>query len=98
MASPEPVNVSCIELVKSFYRDLWEDGKFERAPYILHKHFQFRGSLGEEYMGIKDFLLYAEKVRSSLDKYRCEILDAVCDEGAQKVFAKMLFSGVHTGI
>ena len=63
---------------------------------ILTSDFKFRGSLGDEKIGHNGFINYVEKVHLSLGDYKCHIEDLVSEPG--KVFAKMLFGGVHRAI
>jgi predicted ester cyclase len=79
-------------LVESFYERIWNAGD-ERAQDLLAREFIFRGSLGTEAHGPKEFLAYVRSVRGSLADYHCEILECVTE--LPRAFARMLFSGSH---
>jgi steroid delta-isomerase-like uncharacterized protein len=87
--------MSTPQLVQAFYEHIWNMGNFDAIPELLADGFAFRGSLGVEMRGRKAFAEYVHSVRESLSDYRCTILDCV-SEGDQ-AFAKMRFSGFHTG-
>jgi predicted ester cyclase len=89
------VDVNLKDLVESFYADIWNRGDLSFVPKLLRDGFTFRGSLGTERKGHGEFTAYVSMVRGALDDYRCEILDLVTDD--LRAFARMRFSGVHTG-
>jgi steroid delta-isomerase-like uncharacterized protein len=81
------------ELVRCFYEEIWNCGSKAKIPELLHEGFIFRGSLGQTKCGRDGFTEYVEFVRDALSEYRCEIQEMVCE--GSRVFAKVLFSGVH---
>jgi predicted ester cyclase len=81
------------DLVRCFYEQIWNCGNQAKIPELLHESFTFRGSLGQTKRGRDGFAEYVEFVRDALSEYRCEIQEIVCE--GSKVFAKVLFSGVH---
>jgi predicted ester cyclase len=83
------------ELVASFYADIWNRGDLSLIPMLLQEGFAFRGSLGQERRGHAGFAAYVALVRGALADYRCDVLDLVAEDG--KAFARMRFSGVHSG-
>jgi steroid delta-isomerase-like uncharacterized protein len=80
-------------LVRRFYKEVWNRGDKAKIPELLHESFTFRGSLGQTKCGHDGFAEYVEFVRDALSEYRCEIQEIVCE--GSRVFAKVLFSGVH---
>jgi predicted ester cyclase len=82
-------------LVSDFYDRLWNRGDEGAASDLLTADFQFRGSLGDTLHGHGAFLGYVRDVRASLSGYTCEIVACVAE--ADRAFARMRFSGVHTG-
>ena len=82
-------------LVASFYADIWNRGDLSVIPVLLREDFTFRGSLGAERRGHAGLAAYVALVRGALTEYRCDILDLVAEDG--KAFARMRFSGVHSG-
>jgi predicted ester cyclase len=81
------------DLVSCFYEQVWNCGNKAKIPELLHENFTFRGSLGQTKRGRDAFAEYVEFVRDALSDYRCEIQEMVCE--GSKVFAKVLFSGIH---
>ena len=92
---PLNISVSTPSVVKAFYERIWNAGDLAAIPELLAEGFAFRGSLGSEMCGRKAFEDYVRSVRGSLSNYRCEILDCVTE--GDRAFAKMRFSGLHTG-
>jgi predicted ester cyclase/ribosomal protein S18 acetylase RimI-like enzyme len=89
---PDP---SIAASVRSFYRDIWNAHDLSAIPELLTDDFRFRGSLGQESVGIEAFAKYVDSVHESLGEYRCEIEDLVSE--GDRSFARMTFSGIHRG-
>jgi len=87
--------MSAPKLVQDFYQRIWNAGELGAIAELLAEGFVFRGSLGNEMRGRADFADYVRSVRGSLSNYRCDILDCVCE--GDRAFARMRFSGLHTG-
>lgn len=83
------------EIVRAFYKDLWDHADTTLIPQIFHPNFTFRGSLGPVLVGHDQFAGYVALVTEALGTYTSDILDMV-EEGA-KVFAKVRFHGTHRG-
>lgn len=81
--------------VRRFYEVLWDAHDKAAIPSVLHENFTFRGSLGQEKRGHDGFAEYLDMVHDALGEYRC-IIEELVAEG-DKVFAKMLFTGIHRG-
>lgn len=79
--------------VARFYSDIWNLQDRSQLPGVLHEDFTFRGSLGMEKRGHDEFWSYVEFVTAALDNYECVIQDLV--EQGNRVFARMLFQGIH---
>ena len=84
-----------VEIVRRFYDEIWNRGNLAAIPDICDRDMAFRGSLGEEKRGHEGFADYVKFVRGALDEYRCHIEETVTE--GNRVFAKMLFVGVHRG-
>ena len=84
---------TCKEQVRRFYEVLWEAHDTAAIPTVLHESVTFRGSLGQEKRGHDGFAEYVDMVHHALAEYRCHIEELV-GEG-DKVFAKMIFTGIH---
>jgi predicted ester cyclase len=81
------------EVVRLFYKELWDHANTALVPQIFHSDFTFRGSLGSQLVGHAQFVGYVEHVTGALDRYTSDIL-AIAEEGSQ-VFAKLRFHGYH---
>lgn len=87
--------MSTPHLVQQFYSRIWNAGEHDAVADILAEDFAFRGSLGSELKGREAFKEYVRSVRTALAEYRCDILECVAE--GDRAFAKMRFSGRHTG-
>ena len=90
---PEP---AIAELVRRFYRDVWDAHDPSAVAELLSPDFRFRGSLGKESVGLEAFAEYVDSVHESLGDYHCEIEEMVSE--GDRCFARMTFSGVHRGV
>ncbi len=81
------------ERVEAFYREIWNRHDAAVIPVLLREEFTFRGSLGQTRRGHAEFAGYVDFVHAALGDYRCDIEELVSE--GDKVFARMLFSGVH---
>ena len=82
-----------LDLVTTFYNELWNKRDSKVANEILHEHVNFRGSLGDSMVGREKVLDYVKRVTTSLDGYTCEILDIVVEN--DKAAAIVQFHGTH---
>jgi predicted ester cyclase len=89
------ISVSTPSVVSAFYDRIWNAGDYAAIPELLSDGITFRGSLGCELTGHKEFIEYVSSIRNSLSNYQCEILDCVTE--GDSAFARMRFSGLHTG-
>jgi predicted ester cyclase len=81
------------EIVRVFYKDMWDHADKTLIPSIFHHDFTFRGSLGPVLRGHEQFADYVDKVTQALGQYTTDILDLV--EESNKVFGKVRFHGIH---
>jgi len=81
------------EVVRKFYKDLWDHADVGLIPEIFHPDFTFRGSLGPVLVGYSQFADYVRWVTDSLADYTSDILGMV-EEGNQ-VSGKLRFHGIH---
>ena len=85
-----------VEQVNRFYHDIWNRRDKSAIAAVIDEDFLFRGSLGAEKRGHQGFEDYLDSVHLALADYHCEIEELVQD--GTKVFAKMVFKGVHRGL
>ncbi|WP_024277764.1 ester cyclase [Xanthobacter sp. 126] len=81
------------EIVRKFYKDMWDHADVSLIPEIFHPDFTFRGSLGPTVVGHAQFADYVRWVTACLDNYTSDIF-VMIEEGA-KVSAKLRFHGIH---
>jgi predicted ester cyclase len=81
------------EIVRVFYKDMWDHADKSLIPRIFHPDFTFRGSLGPTLVGYDQFAGYVDMVTGALENYTSDILDLV--EEGRKVFGKLRFHGMH---
>lgn len=81
------------ELVRVFYKEMWDCADKSLIPRIFHEGFTFRGSLGPVLVGHAGFAGYVDFVTGALGNYTSDILDLV--EEGDKVCGKLRFHGLH---
>ena len=81
------------EMVRRFYKDMWDHADASLIPEIFHPDFTFRGSLGPVLVGHSQFADYVRWVTDSLEHYTSDILDLV--EEGNRVSGKLRFHGIH---
>jgi predicted ester cyclase len=81
------------EIVRKFYKDMWDHGDIKLVPEIFHDDFTFRGSLGPVLIGHRQFSDYVAWVRESLENYTSDIITMV--EENDRVMGKIHFHGIH---
>ena len=83
------------KLVECFYGDIWNRRDYAVATEILTADFHFRGSLGNQTVGVPAFLAYVDAVHSALENYRCTIEELIADQ--RRASVRMLFAGRQCG-
>ncbi len=81
------------EIVRIFYKELWDHADKSLIPTIFHAGFTFRGSLGPVLVGYQEFGAYVDWVTDVLGDYTSDILELV--EEGNKVTGKLRFHGLH---
>ncbi len=83
------------EVVRVFFKELWDKADKSLIPRVFHPDFTFRGSLGPELRGYDQFAGYVDSVTTALGQYTSDILDMV--EEGNKVWGKLRYHGYHRG-
>lgn len=81
------------EVVRVFYKEMWDRADTSLVPQIFHPNFTFRGSLGPQLAGYDQFIGYVEYVTGALDRYTSDVLALV--EEDNRVFGKLRFHGIQ---
>src|SRR5471032_1509988 len=81
------------EVVRVFYKELWDRANKSLISSVFHADFTFRGSLGPTLIGHDQFAGYVDRVTGALEQYTTDIL-AMIEEG-NCVSGKMRFHGFH---
>ncbi|MCK1298429.1 ester cyclase [Bradyrhizobium sp. 24] len=81
------------EVVRKFYKDMWDHADIALIPEIFQPGFTFKGSLGPVLVGYDQFADYVRWVTDSLESYTSDIL-ALVEEG-NRISGKLRFHGIH---
>ena len=81
------------EVVRVFYKEMWDHADKSLIPQIFHEGFSFRGSLGPTLVGYDEFAGYVDYVIGALGDYTTDILLMI--EESNRVSGKMRFHGFH---
>jgi predicted ester cyclase len=81
------------EIVRVFFKEMWDKADKSLISKIFHPDFAFRGSLGPVLCGYEQFAGYVDMVTGALGQYTSDILDMV--EEGNKVYAKLRYHGYH---
>jgi len=81
------------EMVRIFYKELWDGADKSLIPALFHADFTFRGSLGPTLVGHDGFAEYVDHVTSTFGNYTTDIITMI-EEGS-RVSGKMRFHGFH---
>ena len=81
------------EVVRVFYKEMWDRADVSLVPQIFHPDFTFRGSLGPQLVGHREFVGYVEFVTGTFERYTSDILSLV--EDGPQVFGRLRFHGHH---
>jgi steroid delta-isomerase-like uncharacterized protein len=82
-------------LVRRYYEEMWNRWDLSLAEELLAPDLKFRGSLGTEAEGIRDFRRYARMVWLAFPDFHNEIEDLVAD--GDRVVARVTYTGTHRG-
>lgn len=81
------------EVVRLFYKDMWDRADKSLIPAIFHADFTFRGSLGPVLRGHREFEEYVDWITGSLGNYTSDIFTLV--EEGNRVCGRLRFHGIH---
>ena len=81
------------EVVRVFYKEMWDKADKSLIPSLFHPDFTFRGSLGPALIGYRQFADYVDWVTAAFDRYTTDML--VLIEEGNRVSGKMRFHGYH---
>jgi predicted ester cyclase len=81
------------EIVRVFYKEMWDHADKSLIPQIFHERFSFRGSLGPMLTGYDEFAAYVDWVTDAFGQYTTDILALI--EEDNRVSGKMCFHGFH---
>jgi predicted ester cyclase len=81
------------EIVRVFYKEMWDHADKSLIPIIFHEGFTFHGSLGPTLKGHDEFAGYVDYVTGALGQYTTDILAMI--EESNRVSGRMRFHGYH---
>lgn len=82
-------------MVRRFYKDLWDKQNLALVPELFHPDFTFRGSLGPVLVGHGQFSDYVRWLTKVLENYTSDIYCLV--EEGDTIAGKLRFHGIHRG-
>lgn len=82
-------------MVRRFYKELWDRQDLSLLPELIHPDFTFRGSLGPVLVGHAQFGDYVRWLTAVLDNYTSDIYCLV--EEGNTIAGKIRLSGTHSG-
>jgi hypothetical protein len=82
-------------MVRVFYKEVWDQANVALVPELFHRDFTFRGSLGPVLVGHAQFIDYVKWLTGVLENYASDILCLV--EEGDTIAGKLRFHGVHRG-
>jgi predicted ester cyclase len=80
-------------LVRKFYKEMWDHADTRLISDIFYEDFTFRGSLGPVLSGHRQFADYVRWLTDTLESYTSDILTLIEEEN--RVSAKLRFHGRH---
>jgi predicted ester cyclase len=83
-------------LVQRFYDVLWNAWDDDGVATTLHPHLHFRGSLGQETVGLDEWRAYRDAVRRASSDFHNEVVDLVAH--GDRAAARLVWSGTHDGV
>ncbi len=81
------------EVVRKFYKDMWDYADISLIPELFHEDFTFRGSLGPALVGYQQFADYVRWITGTFGEYTSDVL--LMSEGDSIVSARLRFHGFH---
>jgi predicted ester cyclase len=82
-------------LVHEFYERLWNAWDDAAVEDVLAPGFTFRGSLGQETVGLDAWRGYRDGIRSGSHDFRNEVVDLVVS--GDRAAARLRYTGTHSG-
>jgi steroid delta-isomerase-like uncharacterized protein len=82
-------------LVHRFYDVLWNAWDDAAVDSTLHPDLRFRGSLGQETVGLEEWRAYRDGVRRASPDFVNQVADLVVD--GDRAAARLLWTGTHEG-
>jgi len=82
-------------LIRRYYAEMWDRWDLSLAEELLSPDIRFRGSLGTEGCGIRDFRRYARSVWLAFPDFHNEIEELIAE--GDRVAARLTYTGTHRG-
>ncbi len=83
------------DLIDRFYGEMWNRFDTSQIPMLLTEDIRFRGSLGQEKSGWREFEDYVRFIQSAFPDFLNEVIEVVSE--GDRAFARLLYSGTHGG-
>ena len=82
-------------LVRRYYEEMWNRWDLSLAEALLAPDVRFRGSLGTEGRGVRDFRRYARSVWLAFPDFHNEVNELIAEY--DRVAARLTYTGTHRG-
>jgi steroid delta-isomerase-like uncharacterized protein len=86
---------SIVDLVATFYEELWNRWNDDLVEDVLSSDYEFRGSLGDATSGREGWRSYRDRVRSGAPDFHNEIVELIAD--GHRAAARLRYTGTHKG-
>ena len=83
------------QLVGIYYDELWNRWNDAAVDDTLGAAFEFRGSLGQQTTGPREWRAYRDSIRAGSADFHNDVITLVCD--GQRAAARLRYTGTHTG-
>ena len=83
-----------LDIVDSFYNQLWNKNERALAPQLLHPELSFRGAIGLEKQGIPEFLSYMDGLQHTFPDFDTEVIQLNFSIGPQ-VISRQIYRGTQ---
>ncbi len=83
------------KLIDTFYNRLWNRWDMGCVPEILSEDISFRGSLGVEKRGHREFIAYVDFIRAAFPDFHNTVEEVIAE--GDTVVARLTYRGTHEG-
>jgi predicted ester cyclase len=82
-------------MIRRYYDEMWNRWHFDLAEEILAPELRFRGSLGTEVRGVKEFQAYMRSVQAAFPDFHNRIEELIVE--GDRAAVRLTYEGTHRG-